>query len=164
MDIPRRSVLGAVGASLVIAGCTADSPEENGADEIDIAPGDDTDQEYDISVLDHDEYGEMLVGPAEVPLYMYDSDVRDAGESSCFEECEQQWPAYVTPDLPMADEAIEAEIDTFERAQDILQVSINGWPVYFHADDEEGEPTGQGEEGGAWWLVDPSGEPLREDD
>ena len=41
-----------------------------------------------------------------------------------------------------------------------IQVTYNGWPLYFYAGDTApGDTNGQGQ-GGVWYVVDPTGNPI----
>ena len=53
-------------------------------------------------------------------------------------------------------------LGTVERPEGI-QVTYNGWPLYFYAGDTvPGDTTGQ-DQGGVWFVVDPTGEPIGAD-
>lgn len=99
-------------------------------------------------------------------LYIFTPD-DDAGESTCFDDCAEAWPAYLTHGRPVASqpEVDELLIDTIERDDDSVQVTYGGWPLYYYASDSEaGDTAGHGAEsfGGTWYLLSPDGKPIRE--
>lgn len=115
-----------------------------------------------VRVTSHDEYGDILVGPEGLSLYMFDSDEQGADESTCYGECEDNWPPLVVDDEPVAGDGVEAELTTFERDDGEMQMAANGWPLYYWvADEAEGDVSGQGVND-VWWLMTPDGEPIRD--
>ncbi len=114
-----------------------------------------------VQVTDHEEYGEILVGPDGLTLYMFDADEQGAGESACHDGCAENWPP-LTDEDPAAGDGVTAELTTFERPDGSSQVAANGWPLYYWMNDEEpGDVDGQGVNDG-WWVLSPAGEPIRE--
>ncbi len=189
--VRRRTVLGSIAGMTAIAGCIGDddaadddpvaddaddepdtdddaADDDPVADDADDEPdtGDDTDDEpadATVQLYDHPEYGEILVGPDRLTLYMFDPDEQGAGESACYDDCADAWPPLVVDDDPVADEGVTAELTTFERDDNGTQVSANGWPLYYWAADaEEGDVLGQGVND-VWWVLTPAGEPIREE-
>jgi predicted lipoprotein with Yx(FWY)xxD motif len=93
-------------------------------------------------------------------LYVFLND--SGGESTCYEDCAQTWPALETEDDPQAGEGADASLlGTTERQDGALQVTYNEMPLYYFADDAEpGETNGQGI-GDVWFVVSTAGEPIR---
>lgn len=175
---PRRGFVIAAGVlTMAVSGCVGDDdddqdiaePDDEETDDddsgpvvdfTDVLPGDDD----AVQVSEHDEYGEILVGPQEETLYMFDDDEQGASESACHDECAENWPPHAFEEEidPPAGENVAGELTIFEREDGVYQVAANGWPLYFFAADEEpGDTSGQGE-GDSWWILDPNGEPIRE--
>jgi predicted lipoprotein with Yx(FWY)xxD motif len=94
-------------------------------------------------------------------LYVFLSD--SEGESTCYQDCAQSWPALETEGDPVAGEGVEASLlGTAERTDGALQVTYGGSPLYYFADDAEaGETNGQGI-GDVWFVISPEGEPVRD--
>ncbi|WP_312909804.1 plastocyanin/azurin family copper-binding protein [Natronosalvus caseinilyticus] len=131
-----------------------DGGETDGEDEADAT----------VATSSHDEFGEILVDSEGMTLYMFDEDEQDAGESACYDDCEENWPPLTAEEEPTAGDDISAELTTFEREDGETQVAANGWPLYYFAQDEEaGDANGQGI-GDVWWVLDEAGEPVRETD
>jgi predicted lipoprotein with Yx(FWY)xxD motif len=66
----------------------------------------------------------------------------------------------------VAGEGVDASLlGTITRDDGTMQVTYNGWPLYFfHEDAAAGDTNGQGidEFGGLWWLVSPAGEAIEQ--
>lgn len=109
-------------------------------------------------------YGAYLTDQLGMALYMFTADTQ--GEASaCYGECEGAWPPYFTTGAPEAGaEAVQADLlGTLTRDDGLVQVTYNGWPLYyFIRDDAAGATNGQDIEafGGEWYLVAPAGEPI----
>jgi len=151
----RRSLLGAIGGSLVLAGCTGDDSDGNGDDGMDSPT---------VTVTSTDEYGDILAGPDGLTLYMFGADEQGATESACAGECAQNWPPLTVDGEPAAGEGVGTDLSAFERDDGSTQVAANGWPLYYWANDEEpGDTDGQGVND-VWWVLDADGTPIRGDD
>jgi predicted lipoprotein with Yx(FWY)xxD motif len=100
--------------------------------------------------------GEFLVGPEGMTLYVFDRD--QPGVSNCYEQCAANWPALTveSEDELILGEGIPGVLGTTERTDDTLQVTYNGMPLYYFANDENpGDTTGD-TVGGVWWIVEPA--------
>lgn len=105
------------------------------------------------------ELGEILVDADGVTLYLFTPDER--GDSTCYDDCAQNWPPLEGP-AEAGDGADAALLDTVEREDGTAQVTYNGWPLYYFAGDSAaGDTNGQGV-GDIWYVVDPSGDAVRE--
>jgi predicted lipoprotein with Yx(FWY)xxD motif len=93
-------------------------------------------------------------------LYMYQPDHQ--GPSVCTGACAVQWPPLVLPRgvrHPVAGPGVNpALLGTAPRADGVLQVTYNRWPLYlWQADLAPGQATGQAEDMGAWYTMSVSG-------
>jgi predicted lipoprotein with Yx(FWY)xxD motif len=175
----RRTVLGAA-VAVGFAGCLGDDEGDgNGGmdDETESptateTPSDDettTETSTDdgtatVQVRSHDELGDVLVGPEEMTLYMFDQDTKGEGASACYDDCADAWPPLTVDDSPTAGDGVTAGLTTFEREDGSTQVSVDGWPLYYFVNDEEsGDANGQGVND-VWWVLDSDGSPMREAD
>ena len=147
--VVRRTVLK---ATAVAAGALAVSAPVSGDE------ADDT-----VSVASHLGLGDVLVDSDGMTLYMFDADEQGAGESACHDDCADAWPPLTVVQEPTAGDGVTAELDTIERADGPTQVTADGWPLYYFAQDEEpGDATGQGVND-VWWVLGPDGAPVREE-
>jgi predicted lipoprotein with Yx(FWY)xxD motif len=104
--------------------------------------------------------GSILVEAERQTLYVFLND--SGGESSCYEDCADNWPALETDGEPQAGEGVEASLlGTTEREDGAVQVTYNEMPLYYFAGDEApGDTNGQGV-GDVWYVVSPEGEPIQ---
>ncbi len=121
----------------------------------DTAPADDAAAGNAALAVADTELGEILVDADGMTLYVFLPDAQ--GASTCYDDCAANWPPFVGE--PTAAEGIdEALLGTTERDDGEIQVTYNGWPLYyFAADSAPGDLNGQGV-GENWFVVDPSGE------
>lgn len=117
-----------------------------------------------LSVADSAEYGSYLTDGDGRALYMLDADSQN--ESTCYDVCAANWPPYEAPrGNPEADDPDISEdlIDTFVRDNGPMQVSYNGFPLYYYIKDQgPGQATGQDvtDQWGTWYLLSPEGEVI----
>jgi len=114
-----------------------------------------------VQVYSHDSLGDILVDAEGMTLYMFESDTKGTGASTCSGSCAGAWPPLVASD-PTAGQGVTADLTTFERGDGDTQVAANGWPLYGYAGDENpGDANGQGVDGfGAeWYVLGPDGTP-----
>jgi len=114
-----------------------------------------------VQVRSHPDLGDILVDGDGMTLYMFDSDTKGDGASTCYGGCADNWPPLVG-DSPAAGSGVSASLSTFERDNGDAQVAANGWPLYyFTPDSAPGDVQGQGV-GDVWWVLNPAGEPVRD--
>lgn len=175
----RRTFLGAVTATVALSGCLGD---EGGSGDSTPAPEPTDspttteastasptsspaatatgDTSPTVQVRSHPDLGEILVGPDELTLYMFDSDTRGDPASTCYDSCADAWPPLVVDGDPTPGEGVTAALSTFEREGEGTQVAANGWPLYYFASDESpGDANGQGVND-VWWVLRPDGAPV----
>lgn len=167
MHVTRRALLGTA-AVVGLAGCL---DGDDGGDDGMTATDDGTSSPTEsptgtpgggatVQVRSHPEYGEILVGPNEMTLYMFDRDAQGEESSACTGGCENNWPPLSVDETPTAGDDVTAELATFQREDGGTQVTANGWPLYYYSGDESpGDANGQGV-GEVWWVLDPAGEPV----
>jgi predicted lipoprotein with Yx(FWY)xxD motif len=110
-----------------------------------------------------DSHGPILVDRDGVAVYLYTSDTQNGGISACTDEqCIQDWRPVTTGNAPVAGEgAVESLLSTITLADGTMQVTYNGWPLYYSSEDTgPGTTNGQGMNG-SWFLVSPAGEAIR---
>lgn len=107
--------------------------------------------------------GSIVVGSNGMSVYFFTKDVKDSGKSACEGACTALWPAVTTTSDKAAVEGVSGIIGTIPTADGKKQVTVNGLPVYFFAQDQApGDVKGQGY-GNVWYLVSPSGDMVKQD-
>ncbi|ATG50720.1 hypothetical protein CFK38_03685 [Brachybacterium vulturis] len=106
------------------------------------------------------ELGTIVVDGAGMVVYQFDQDEQGSGTSTCTGQCAENWPA-VPGDSSAEIEGVTGEVGSITGVDGQPQLTLDGWPLYYYAGDEEpGDTTGQGV-GGVWWVLSPEGEVLR---
>jgi predicted lipoprotein with Yx(FWY)xxD motif len=108
----------------------------------------------DVAVATSGEVGEHLVDAEGRTLYVFTNDM--PGMSHCFDDCAANWPPYLVGSTEVAaGDGVSAELGTIERGDGTLQVTLDGWPLYyFAADQAAGDTSGEGV-GGVWFVARP---------
>ncbi|ADI15273.1 COG4315 family predicted lipoprotein [Truepera radiovictrix] len=115
-----------------------------------------------VQVAESDTLGAHLVDGEGMTLYLFLND--SEGVSTCEGECAANWPPLLTDGNVVAGEGVDPELlGTTERSDGSLQVTYNGWPLYFWVQDvAPGDATGQGVND-VWYVVSPEGEAITEE-
>lgn len=102
------------------------------------------------------ELGTILTDPEGMTLYIFLSDMPNSGESSCYDQCEENWPIFTAEEPLTLPEGVPGELGLIERTDGTMQVTYNGWPLYYWVEDQApGDVTGQGV-GDVWFVVNPA--------
>ena len=108
-------------------------------------------------------FGRILFDGRGQALYGFTRDKR-GGPSQCYGECAKAWPVYFKKGVVRAGSGVkQGEIGTTRRRDGRLQVTYNGWPLYFYAHEGPREVKCQNVEGfgGLWLVVRPNGTLVR---
>jgi predicted lipoprotein with Yx(FWY)xxD motif len=113
-----------------------------------------------VLVADSD-LGQILTASNGMTLYMFMPDAQ--GDPTCTADCATAWPPLTVEDGAAAsggDGVDGSLLGTATHSEAGTQVTYNGWPLYyFAADSAPGDTNGQGQ-GGVWYVLDPSGNPV----
>lgn len=110
-----------------------------------------------VAAADNADFGPILVDASGRTLYMFDKDT--PGVSNCYGGCAERWPPLLVAagESPVAGAGVTAELGTTERTDGAIQVTANGWPLYYwYEDAAPGETKGQAV-GDVWWVMAPDG-------
>jgi predicted lipoprotein with Yx(FWY)xxD motif len=112
-----------------------------------------------VALTQTEKLGTVLVDGSGMALYLFTRDT--PGVSNCYGNCEIAWPPLLTLDQPTLGEGIAADmISSTLRNDGSMQLTYNGWPLYYYFKDVvPGDLTGQAV-GGVWWVVSPAGSPI----
>jgi predicted lipoprotein with Yx(FWY)xxD motif len=104
--------------------------------------------------------GKFLTDANGKTLYVFTKD--NAGDSTCYDQCAANWPALtVTSDQNLiAGDGVTGKLATITRTDGSLQVTYNGWPLYYFVKDTAaGDTNGQGVNN-VWFVAPESGNPV----
>jgi predicted lipoprotein with Yx(FWY)xxD motif len=97
--------------------------------------------------------GTVLAGSKGLTLYYYAEDKPGSGKSMCTGGCATAWPALKAPVRAPAGVKLPGKIGMITRADGTRQVTINGYPIYYYAEDmAPGQANGNGE-AGKWHVI-----------
>jgi len=105
--------------------------------------------------------GAIVVDGEGRALYLFTNDTKGDGTSVCNGACAASWPPFLAGDAPVsAGDGVTGALGTATRDDGSLQVTLDGWPLYYFAGDvAAGDTNGQGLNS-VWWLVGPDGSPI----
>lgn len=114
-----------------------------------------------VKVTKHATLGDVLTDDAGKTLYLFFRDERE--KSNCTGTCATNWPPLISSDPPTAGTGVTAaRLGRMARSDGAMQVTYNGYPLYYwNGDAAAGETKGQAV-GGNWWVVSPFGGPVQD--
>jgi predicted lipoprotein with Yx(FWY)xxD motif len=110
-----------------------------------------------VSVEFNKDLGQILMGPKGMTVYMFTADTQGATTSACTGDCAKAWPAVTvaSADDLVSGTNLPGAWATITRDDGTLQVTYNGWPLYYYAKDTKiGDTMGEGV-GSKWYTVHP---------
>lgn len=115
-----------------------------------------------VTVAKKSPFGAYLADSEGRSLYLFEAD--KVGKSTCNDACANAWPPLTTRGEPGAGKSVDANaLGTLERRDGKMQVTYDGWPLYYFIKDKApGDTKGQDIKGfGAeWYLVTPDGKKV----
>lgn len=114
-----------------------------------------------LTVQSNSTLGNILADSKGMTLYIFTKDT--SGTSTCYDQCEAKWPPLiVSPGLALnTGSDISATLSTTQRTDGSMQLTVNGMPVYYYAQDSKpGDTNGQGV-GSVWFVLDASGNMIK---
>ncbi len=104
--------------------------------------------------------GNILTDDKGRTVYLRTND--DRKTPTCTGSCAQVWPPLTTSGAPKAGAGTNAALlGTVGASDGTMQVTYNGWPLYyFSRDAQPGDANGQAT-GGVWFVVSPAGEAVK---
>lgn len=108
-------------------------------------------------------FGRILFDGRGRALYAFTRDRRGA-PSRCYGDCASAWPVYYKRTVLRAGAGVKQSLlGTTRRRDGRLQITYNGWPLYYYANEKAGEVKCQKvvTHGGTWLVVLPSGRLVR---
>lgn len=112
-----------------------------------------------VSVDDSPALGKILVNGKGRTLYLFEND--KGSKSTCSGKCADAWPPLTSGGEPKAINGVKASLlGRITRSDGSKQVTYNGHPLYYYAEDKEpGQTNGQdlAQFGAKWYAVSPQG-------
>jgi LPXTG-motif cell wall-anchored protein len=107
-----------------------------------------------VKVVDDPKLGKFLTDDKGMTLYMYTRDT--ANTSNCYDQCATRWPALVqAAGQPVAPAGLTGALATAARKDGTQQVTYNGMPLYYFAQDTKPGDTNGQNVGTVWFVVAP---------
>jgi predicted lipoprotein with Yx(FWY)xxD motif len=105
-------------------------------------------------------HGSILVDDKGMSLYLYTKDTPNT--STCYDKCATAWPPLLTNGSAVGGSGLDAsKFGTTTRTDGTVQVTYNGWPLYYFAKDKQPDDVmGQGV-GSVWYLVSTTGDAIK---
>lgn len=98
--------------------------------------------------------GDILTDQKNMTLYTFKNDKPD--ESTCYDACAKEWKPVVVAaanDKPMLGNGLSGKAGIIERKDGAYQITYNGMPLYYYAEDSKpGDTKGDGLKG-LWHVV-----------
>ncbi len=112
-----------------------------------------------VNVTQSDTLGKYLTDADGKSLYLFTNDTPNT--SACYDDCASNWPPLLADGKVAAGQGVAGTLlGTTERTDGTMQVTYNGWPLYYFAKDTNpGDTTGHGV-GEVWYLLSPFGEAV----
>ena len=103
--------------------------------------------------------GDILADGEGRILYLFNPDAQ--GDPTCYDDCADAWTALVD-EVAAGDGVDPSLLGSATRTDGAVQVTYNGWPLYYFSGDvAPGDTNGQGLND-VWWVVDASGNSVGE--
>lgn len=104
----------------------------------------------------NDALGSFLVDDKNMTLYLYTKDTPNT--SNCYDKCAKAWPPLLTTGAAIGKDGVDAsKLGTTKRTDGTVQVTYNGWPLYYYVKDTKpGDVTGENV-GKVWYVISPAG-------
>jgi predicted lipoprotein with Yx(FWY)xxD motif len=105
-------------------------------------------------------YGTVLATPSGKTLYLSTAD--PSGASKCTGSCASQWPPLTAKGSATAGSGVNSSmLSTFKRSDGTEQVVYDKHALYTHVGSGLTSGAGVAANGGIWYLVSPSGNPIK---
>ena len=113
-----------------------------------------------VTTSEHLQLGTILTDASGRTLYLFTVDERD--KANCLGGCALAWPPLLTVGNPTSAGGIADErVSSLTRDDGSVQVTYNGWPLYYYAPDRgPGDARGQ-DSGSLWYVVSTYGGPIQ---
>lgn len=104
------------------------------------------------------EFGPILFDGRGQAIYIWE--LEKSTKAECYDDCAKAWPPVLTSGSPIASSGINNDLlGTTKRTDGTTQVTYNGHPLYYYANEKVGEVKCHNvrTHGGLWWVIQPNG-------
>jgi predicted lipoprotein with Yx(FWY)xxD motif len=148
-------VVALIAAVAVIAGCGSSSSNSSSSGGGSSSGGSGT-----VSVAKISGYGSALVTASGKSVYILSTD--PAGSSKCAGSCAKTWMPVTVSGSPSAGSGVDSsKLSSFKRSDGTTQVLYDKQALYTYSGQGATSGEGQAADGGVWYLVSPSGAPIK---
>ena len=105
--------------------------------------------------------GTIVTDGAGMTLYMFDKDTKGGPKSACEGKCLTAWPPAMMGASDPTLTGVTGTVASIDTPDGKKQITLDGWPLYYwFKDSKPGDTTGQAVQN-VWWVLDPSGKPIK---
>ncbi len=113
-----------------------------------------------VAVGQSSKFSSFLVDDKGMTLYLYTKDTPNT--ATCYDKCATAWPPLLTAGNPVAGTGVDAsKIGTTKRTDGTMQVTYNGWPLYYFSKDKQAGETNGENVASVWFVVSPTGDAMK---
>ncbi len=117
-------------------------------------------QAVTLQVVTNDKLGSFLADGDGKTLYLYTKDTKNT--SNCYDKCAQVWPPLISSAQPTLKDGVSKDLlGTTTRKDGSVQITYNGWPLYYYAADKNAGDTNGQAIGKVWWVESPEGNIIK---
>jgi predicted lipoprotein with Yx(FWY)xxD motif len=150
----------ALGA-LVLSGCGGDDDDGGSAGATSESAASSSSAESAELATADSALGTIVVDSKGMSVYMFDKDTQGSGKSSCTGGCLDAWPPVIAESDSPAVDGVTGDVATITRDDGTVQVTLDGWPLYYwQGDKAAGDVAGQGVQD-VWWVLAPDGSKIQ---
>jgi predicted lipoprotein with Yx(FWY)xxD motif len=105
--------------------------------------------------------GTIVTDSEGMTLYMFDKDTKGGAKSACEGKCLTAWPPAMMGASAPKLTGVTGTVASIDTPDGKKQITLDGWPLYYwFKDAKAGDTTGQAVQN-VWWVLDPSGKPIK---
>lgn len=112
---------------------------------------------YPLTQRADDSFGRYVTDHQGMAVYLYKQDKQFGKVSNCYDKCAKSWPPVLlnASVKKLLDPALKKRYATITRKDGRVQLTYNGWPLYYWAGDQQAGDTNGHEVGDVWFLLKP---------
>jgi len=153
-----------IGAAVLLSGCSSSTPTTTSASATtapsSMAPSSPAAETPDLKTGESAK-GTIVVDGKGMSLYYFLKDTKDTKVSACTDACLDAWPIAVAGSENPVVEGVTGKVGTIKSPDGKLQLTLNGMPLYYFAQDTKpGDILGQDVKE-VWYLAAPDGSMIK---